>query len=641
MTEESEGMNEVRFLPDDVTARAPPGATVLNIARDAGVSIYSPCGGQGICGRCAVRVEGEFETGPSGKGRFGPGSGKVLACQCIPVGDVTVTVPDSSRPGKAQILTESRESVFEVDPSVRKVYLELPPPSISDNVCDLLRLSRELGYGKADVRVRLELLRELGETLREGDWKITATVCEGGRTPRIVMVEKGDTTRRSFGLAVDVGTTTIAGKLFSQTDGEVLATAARANAQIPYGEDVISRINFSKEDEEGLATLRKAVMSTIGEIVEEVCGESDVEPREIMAASMAGNSTMIHLLLEISPATIQLEPYIPTICTLEYLTARSFDMPIHPSGGVYLLPGRAGFVGGDITADVLACGMHKRGETALMIDVGTNGEVVLGNKDWLMACSCSAGPAFEGGEVEHGMRAEHGAIETVEIDDELNLTYETIGEAAPRGICGTGLIDLIAELFYHGFIDRAGTLLSKGCDEIVCLEDREEGYGNAFIVVPAEESDTGKAIFISEADIKNILRTKAAMYAACAILVNNAGLTFADIERVYISGGFGRYLDSWKCRLLGLLPDIEDWRFDYIGNGALQGARLALLSKELRGEAREVFENMTYLELSVRQEFMDEFSSARFIPHTDLSLFPTVQKTLAEREPGTYIEEEK
>jgi uncharacterized 2Fe-2S/4Fe-4S cluster protein (DUF4445 family) len=422
------------------------------------------------------------------------------------------------------------------------------------------------------------------------------------------------------------------GKLVSLTDGSVKASAARENAQIAFGEDVIARISYTNENEDGLDRLQRAILGTIGEIIDELVEESGVPHNEIFASSFAGNTIMEHLFLGVTPAQIRLEPYIPTFCRLAGLRAVEAQLPLFPEGNVFMLPSRAGFVGGDITADVLACGMHKHDEVALMIDVGTNGEVVLGNKDWLMACSCSAGPAFEGGEVKHGMRASKGAIERMEIDEERSISYKTIGGAPPRGICGSGLIDLAAEMFFHDIIDRAGSIIADD-HEMVKAFDRTFGdeYGRGIIIVPDDVTAIDGPIFIIEAEIKNLIRTKAAMYAACSVLVREAGMDFDNIDRIFISGGFGRFLDSWKSRILGLLPDVEEWRYEFIGNGSLEGARLGLLSQQSRDEARSIFNNMTYLELSVSATFMDEFTSAMFLPHTDLDRFPTVRTALEGR----------
>jgi uncharacterized 2Fe-2S/4Fe-4S cluster protein (DUF4445 family) len=630
--EEKTGEIKVVFEPDGISTEMARGRTVLEIAQQAKVDIYSPCGGQGLCGRCAVRIEGDFERLAPPPPHIDREMGFVLACKSQPTGDVIVTIPPGSRTDAAQILEEHREGIVELSPIVHKLYLELPEPTVSDNICDIMRITRGIGLGLQELRAPLTLVREVGGILRDADWQVTATISLGPQPHRLLKLEPGDTTGHQYGIAVDIGTTTVVGKLISLQDGSYMTSAARENAQIAFGEDVIARISHATEEEGGLDELQRAIRGTIGEIIDELIEEAGVSREDIVGASMAGNTTMEHLFLGVNPGNIRLEPYIPTFCKMTGLIATEDQVTICPRANVLMLPSRAGFVGGDITADVLACGMHKRDETALMIDVGTNGEVVLGNKDWLMACSCSAGPAFEGGEVQHGMRASRGAIERMEMEDDGSFMYETIGDAPPRGVCGSGLIDLAAELFYHDIIDRAGSIVADEHRHVMAFKEKyEDALGKGIIIVGADESATGSPIFIIEAEIKNLIRTKAAMYAACSMLVKEAGITFTDLDRVYISGGFGRFLDSWKSRLLGLLPDIEEWRYEFIGNGSLEGARLALLSQTARDEARAIFKNMTYLELSVSAAFMDEFTSAMFIPHTDLDKFPTVRSALENR----------
>jgi uncharacterized 2Fe-2S/4Fe-4S cluster protein (DUF4445 family) len=621
----------VTFEPEAVEKDVQVGSTVLEIAQRAKVDVYSPCGGQGLCGRCLVKVDGDFMRIAPPPPHVDPELGLTLACKSRPTGDVTVTVPPGSRTDAAQILEESREGLVELSPIVKKIYMELPEPTVADNLCDLMRISRGLGLGLAELRAPLPVLRGISDTLRQSDWRVTATASLGPMPHRLIRLEAGDTTAKQYGVAVDIGTTTVVGKLISLQDGSNITSAARENAQIAFGEDVIARINHANEHEDGLDQLMRAVRGTIGEVIQELIEESGADADDIITASVAGNTVMEHLYLGVSPANIRLEPYIPTFCRLAGLKPMEVDMPIFPQTNVLMMPSRAGFVGGDITADVLACGMHKRDEIALMIDVGTNGEVVLGNKEWLMACSCSAGPAFEGGEVQHGMRASRGAIERVEIEDGQPV-YQIIGDAKPVGICGSGLIDLAAEMFYHDIIDRAGSIVAEDDPRVSSFNTLfEDDFGKGYVLAHADESGTGAPVFIMEAEIKNLIRTKAAMYAACSVLVNQAGVAFGDLERIYISGGFGRYLDSWKGRLLGLLPDIEEWRYEFIGNGSLEGARLALLSNVAREESTAIFENMTYIELSVSAAFMDEFTSAMFIPHTDLDRFPTVQQALMDR----------
>ena len=390
------GVHKVVFQPDGASVEVPSGTTILEAARLAKVDIYSPCGGEGLCGRCAVVIDGDFERlapPPAHKDRE---MGYVLACKSLPTGDVTVTVPPSSRTDAAQILEESREGLVELSPLVHKAYMELPAPTVGDNICDLMRITRGLGLGLQELRSPLPVVRGIGDLLRDSEWHVTATVSTGTPPNRLLMLEPGDTTDRQFGVAIDIGTTTVVGKLIRLKDGSNVTSAARENGQIPFGEDVIARISYTNETENGLEELRQAILGTLGEVIDELILEGKVTRDEIIAASISGNTVMEHLFLGVSPSNIRLEPYIPTFCRLAGLRAVEADLPIFPEANIFMAPSRAGFVGGDITADVLACGMHKRDELALMIDVGTNGEVVLGNKDWLMAASCSAGPAFEG-----------------------------------------------------------------------------------------------------------------------------------------------------------------------------------------------------------------------------------------------------
>jgi len=386
----------VSFEPEAVEKQTPVGPTVLEVAQRARVDIYSPCGGQGLCGRCLVRVDGDFERLAPTPPHVDPELGLTLACRSRPTGDVVVTVPPGSRTDAAQILEESREGLVELSPIVKKVYMEVPEPTVADNICDLMRLSRGLGLGLAELRAPLPLLRIMATTLRDAGWKVTATASLGPKPHRLIRLEAGDTTAKQYGVAIDIGTTTVVGKLVSLLDGSNVTSAARENAQIAFGEDVIARISHANEEADGLDQLMRAIRGTVGEVIDELVAESGAERCDIIAASLAGNTVMEHLYMGVSPANIRLEPYIPTFCRLAGVKAYEVEMDIFPDTNVLIMPSRAGFVGGDITADVLACGMHKRDEIALMIDVGTNGEVVLGNKDWLMACSCSAGPPSRG-----------------------------------------------------------------------------------------------------------------------------------------------------------------------------------------------------------------------------------------------------
>jgi uncharacterized 2Fe-2S/4Fe-4S cluster protein (DUF4445 family) len=598
------------------------GTNIMKAATEAGVELNSICGGKGKCGKCRVIVTGRNQS--EATNLISPAEkelGMVLACQSRVLGDIRVFIPDSSTTGRGQILTEMFPGPpLELDPVLKKVYIEMSPPTLEDSTGDLDRLYlalKERGY--TDPMAWLGLMKRLPTMLRRAGWKVTASIfdCEG--TSRLVSLEPGDTTRRSFGLAVDIGTTTVVAYLINLCNGDVVRSASSYNKQLSCGEDVISRIDYAV-DENGLETLQRLVVETINRLVEALC--VDVRPEEIGAAIFAGNTTMTHLFLGIHPGYIKLEPYIPAMNFLAPVKAMELGLAIEPRAVAGCLPCRSSYVGGDITGDILACGMQKMDGLYLLIDVGTNGEVVLGNKDWLVGCSCSAGPAFEGGEVRHGMRAADGAIERVEIMPDFEPAVSTIGKVKPAGICGSGLIDLLSGLLMTGAVDRTGKFTTAARERSKRFRDGDEGQ--EYVIAWKGESSARTDIFVTEADIKNLIRTKAAVYAACSTLVRSVSKRWDEIDRIFIAGGFGRYLSIPKAVSIGLFPDLPRKRFQYIGNGAASGARRVLLSRAEAEEAGNIVRKLTYMELTVNNDFMGEFTSALFLPHTDMNLFPSV-----------------
>lgn len=614
---------KVTFRPENKTVEVDTGTTILEAAILNSIFIASACGGIGKCGKCRVKVEGTYEPSASesisDKDRK---EGYVLACLTKITGDLVATIPEFSRASKHQILTEELCAEIEcTDPLVKKVYLELETPTLDDHISDFCRLGEGLGkHVEGEKHMPLSLLRNLHDIVRAGGFNVTVTYADLGGRGEIIDVEPGDTTDTNLGLAVDVGTTTVVASLVDLNTGETLETASSYNKQIALGEDVIARIDYAGEEKDGLDRLRGLIIGTINELIGEM-GNND----NVFSAVLSGNTTMTHLLLGLSPENIRKEPYIPVANIPPHVKAKELGINIHPEAVIYLMPSRASFVGGDITSDILVSGMHKRDELALLIDVGTNGEIVLGNKDWLAACSCSAGPAFEGGEVKWGMRAAEGAIEKVAItrqsEGRFNVYYETIGGGKPKGICGSGLIDLLSEMFDAGIIDKAGRI-----GEILSERIREADGQREFVVVRAKDADTdGRDIVITEADIKNIINTKAAVFSASYVLLKSMDLEPEALDRIYIAGGFGNYLDLKKSVRIGLFPDVPFERFQFLGNASLSGAKTMLLSREKKEEAMEIFRNMTYIELSTNKGFFDEFTSAMFIPHTDIGLFPSLR----------------
>jgi uncharacterized 2Fe-2S/4Fe-4S cluster protein (DUF4445 family) len=511
----------------------------------------------------------------------------------------------------------------------------MEPPTLDNNQSDYARLKLSLtktellsNYPIDKIQTPIEILKKLPDILRENQWNITVTLAKFKNCVEVVNIEPGDTTADNFGLCVDIGTTTIVVELVDLNTGNSLGCMSNYNKQKICGEDVLSRIIYSEEH--GVEKLQELVIENINYLINEITSEEnnafrDIHKDEISHIVLAGNTTMIHMFLGMDPSNIRRDPYIPTVSQVPFLKARELNIQINPEGVVYCLPSRASWVGGDITADVLASNMHRQDELSMMIDVGTNGEVVLGNKDWLISCSCSAGPAFEGGEVQFGMNASAGAIEKVQLTDDLNVKYKTIGNTKPKGICGSGLIDVMSELFTHKVIDRNGHFKKISSPRLKEIDNEP-----VFILEFAENTgfEDKKDIFITETDIKNILRTKAAVYAACYLLLKTLGYKFDDLKYIFIAGGFGNYLDTKKSIMLGLLPDVPLEKFKYIGNGSLSGSYLALISNSKVEEAEEIYEKMTYIELSVRNDFYNEFVSALFLPHTDISLFPSVKKIL-------------
>ncbi len=605
------------------------GVTVLDACKSAGILIDAVCGGEGECGRCKVFVKGEFSTSQDSShiSSEEAASGVVLACSTTVQGDISVEVPERSRLKKHQILTKSIDEIpRHLSPWVKKRVLELPKASVTDNVADLERLSRTLGVKRLNYSV--ETLRRLPEVVRTKDGRITLTISTLGHVPEVTRIEPGSR-GGLYGIAVDVGTTTVVVELVDLLKGNVIGVASDYNRQIEHGEDVIARMIYAEEH--GVQELADLVKETINANIKTLLstprppGEDLITEEDIAAASIAGNTIMTHFLASLPTDTIRREPYVPVAHALPPIRAVDLGLFMNPAGRVLLFPCRAGYLGGDIVADVLSSGMHRSDQVSLLIDVGTNGEVVLGNRDWLVSCSCSAGPAFEGGETSCGMRAMDGAIDKIRINDDLSCSYHVIGNVRPSGICGSGLIDLMAEMFTHGIIDRKARINDLATDRIQVIKWTDEG--RAYVIERKEKLSYGSKsdLVMTESDLQNILRTKAAIYSACSVLLRKTGMTMDQLSSVIIAGGFGYNIDIERAIILGMFPDVPRTKYRFIGNGSLAGARRSLLSERRRKEATEIYEKMTYLELSVDNDFYSEFSSSLFLPHTDLSKFPSTK----------------
>ena len=636
------------FYPQAAMVRAKRGRDLLSAAVEAGVYINASCGGDGVCGHCKVLIKkGRVETEPSELlSAEEKKKGYVLACQTTICADVEVEVPPESRLDLEKISDEDakllrlkgiysravevqkgkgavNENLFKHSPLATKLYLELPAPSLTDTVSDLERLYREIRKNR-DIPIMqtgLTNIKRLGRLFRESGWKVTVLLGKRNGTVEIVSVEPGETSDRNYGIALDVGTTTLSAQLINLNTKKVLGTKASYNKQAAFGSDVITRIVYASE-KGGLEKLHHAVIDNINLIIQELAQEHNVHLNNINALICAGNTTMSHLVLQVDPTFIRREPYVSTANYVPVIRAAEAGIKINPRGLLACVSGVSTYVGGDITAGVLACGLNRAEKLTLLIDIGTNGEIVLGNKDWMVSCAASAGPAFEGSGLRCGMRATEGAIQRVEISKGGKVKLVTIGKAGPLGICGSGYIDCLAELFTRGIINRSG-MFTEGVSSPRLKSTKE---GGEFILVFKEDAGLKRDIVITETDIENLKRSKAAIYAASQTLLKKLNLSFRDIQQFYIAGGFGTYLDIDKAITIGLLPDLKRDKFSFIGNSSLVGSREILLSDGAKQEAEKIAGKMTYVELSVESAYMDEYISALFFPHTDLSRFPSVRQ---------------
>lgn len=639
-------MKTIQFLPDQVSITVEEGENLLAAAAKAGVYINAYCGGDGVCGKCKVKIEqGEVTSGKARLKNDDYAAGIRLACQSTVKNDLVVRVPEATgKDGKAlkrkpvttrAISARALDNLigsWQVDPPVEKRFLKLEPPTMEDNVPDLQRLMRAIRQRCHDCKEPTydhpELLKDLPFTLREANWGVTVILLKGRRSEepdRIIAVEPGDTSSRLYGLAVDIGTTTVCGVLLDLNSGKVIAEASAYNDQIAYGEDVISRIVYSQRPG-GLRTLQQKVVKTINTIIETVCKTLTISPSDISYLMAAGNTIMSHLLLGLDPKFIREAPYVPTCSQFPLTRAAALGIHAHPSVRLFLYPAVASYVGGDIIAGAHACRMYKSPELTLFIDIGTNGEIVVGNEEWMVCAACSAGPAFEGGGIRHGMRANSGAIENFNIHPEtLEPMIVTIDRIKPCGICGSGLIAIVSELLAAGVIDQQGKFNRKL--EHPRLREGEDGH--EYVLAWSKDALMGEDIVITEVDLDNLIRAKGAMYAGYQTLLESVGMTFADLERVILAGNFGAYIDLERAIMIGLLPDIDRERFYYLGNGSLLGCRISLTDNDRFRERTAVSNLITNLELAENARFMDHYMAALFLPHTDMSNFPSVKAKLS------------
>jgi uncharacterized 2Fe-2S/4Fe-4S cluster protein (DUF4445 family) len=644
----------VRFLPDEVEVEIREGESVLELAARAGITLRGACGGDGTCGRCLVVLREGAVRDADGV-TLAEAHAVFRACRFHPVdGPVVIEVPDASRLHEHQVLTgggdedagplwakESADGPPD-DPLLRRVIADVVPPEPGDGrsrgvgADDWERLVSALARetGGEEVRADLSVLRELPAVLRARDWTVTADLgTAGGPGREVVAVEAGRAAGPAYGLAVDLGTTTVAAELVDLESGRVLGTLGTYNRQAAYGDDVISRIVFAGEHPGGRRQLQDAVINTVNGLVDELRRGCGIGRDAVRAAVCAGNPTMAHLFLGVDPAHIRLEPYTPAANFWPPCRAADVGLDLHPRAPVYVLPGVASYLGGDITGGLTASGFGTDGRAALFVDIGTNGEMVLGDGDWLVGCSCSAGPAFEGGGIACGMRAVAGAVERVGVTPGgFEVVCRVIGGGPPTGVCGSGLIAALAGLRRAGVINRAGQFEPGLETPRFRRGDGEAGGGVSggagleFVLAWARETAHGRDLVLTGADVQNLLRAKAAVFAGLRTLLAAVNLDQREISRVYIAGGFGRFLNLPEAVAVGMLPDIAPERYTFVGNSSLRGARAALLSGRRLAEIGETARRVTYLELGEGTGFMEEYMAALFLPHTDMGLFPSVRE---------------
>ncbi len=653
---------KIKFLPYNVELDVyREGEILLRIAMAAGVHINASCGGIGACGKCRVIIKKGLENIKGGKSpkltKEEINKGYRLACLTKVYGPIEVEIPKESQidssvfelkkePEHVLSATKIEHLVpsYKLNPTVFKVYLPLPEPTMDDNINDVDRIVRELKkqYNIENVTFDFSVVKKLPTLLRESNWKIVLTIVSIENRYKVIDIVPGKKGAQNYAFVVDIGTTGVSGELLdlnvcnllsdsieeiSIAKGSVLAEHSIYNKQVSYGEDVITRIVYAIKGD-GLKILQKAAADTINEILDKCIEKSGVNREDISFMVTAGNTTMTQLFLGVNPKYIREEPYVPTARLFPPVRATQVGINLKESTYVYTFPNVASYVGGDIVSGVLATGIYQSPELTLFMDIGTNGEMVLGNQDWLVCTSCSAGPAFEGGGIKFGMRATPGAIEQAKINPEtLEPMIMTIGGVKPIGICGSGLIDLISEMFKAGIISQNGKFNKELSHPRIRLS---EAGGYEYVIVWKENSGIDEDITICEADIDNLLRAKGAVFAGCKILLESVGMTFDDVERIIIAGGFGKYINLEKAIKIGLFPELEPEKFIYVGNSSLMGARLVAFSRDLMLEAEKISNMMTHIELANNMKFMEEFVAACFLPHTDPNLFPKTMKEIEE-----------
>jgi uncharacterized 2Fe-2S/4Fe-4S cluster protein (DUF4445 family) len=621
----------VHFQPLGNKVEPRIGKTLLDLAREAGASIESICNSAGKCGKCKVIVRGGaggLSTVNSTEERLLTDhervSGFRLACQARIVSktNIVVEVPEQSRRGHQRLLAAGVEPAIKLDPAVRKIVLRLPPSTLKDLRADDDRLL-DILYKKARVRARLTsgVHRTLPSAIRDKMWTVTVTLYRGDEAIR---VEPGDTSDSLFGVAVDIGTTKVVAYLIDLLSGKTVSTESMPNPQIPFGEDLMSRISYTMRNKDGGLELQKVIVEGLNSLIARLCKARGIDPDDILETMIVGNTAMHHIFFGIPAQHVAAAPYAPAVRAPISISPGHMGLVTYPFGRVSSLPNIAGFVGADAVADLVSSGLYKDKRVGMMIDIGTNTEIIAGNRDRLISCSCASGPAFEGAHIKSGMRASTGAIERVWIDGStFEARLRTVDDAQPRGICGSGIVDGVSELLRTGVIDSSGKIqLSK---KIPGVQKDRNGVPE-FVLAKGTETATGEQITIGQHDIQEIQLAKAAIFSGVSILMRKLKLRCSDINKVYAAGAFGTYVDASSAISIGMYPDVPAERIEFIGNAAGSGARMSLKSTRIRDLADKLSREVEYAELAAEKSFQNEFAMAMFLPHRDTSRFPSLAK---------------
>ena len=616
---------KVMFLPLKKAVSVKDGTTLLEAAGRAGIVINNVCGGDGICGRCRMivkqgKVRGEATALLT---RDEVQQGYVLACLTFVEENLTVEIPEETRAGERVVVDEDAQRFRAIQPGIKareftrssvvsKVFLKMDKPTLEDNMADCQRLQRAVtkATGIATMQVGLKVVRRLPELLRESGFAVTVTIGRRRDIAEIMDVEPGDVSARNYIAVVDIGTSTIVLHLVDAVSTATVDAQACFNSQYVYGREVTARIMAAEK--KGVESLQTMLVEDINGLLSTVAKRSGVALKDVNAVVCSGNTTMMHFLLGFPAGNIRRNPYVPVSVESAPFRAVEVGIRINPRGLLFTIPGISGWVGGDLTAGILATGMNEMDGIAMLIDVGTNGEIVVGNREWLVTSSASTGPALEGASVECGMMAEKGAIEKVSAENG-KLRFKVIGGGKPKGICGSGIIDLIAVLLENGIIDRSGRLID-GSHAGVKMKD---GRGTFQIA-------TG--LRLTQDDIDNVITAKAAVFAATKIMLDRLNLRFSDLSVVFLAGGFGSYIDRENAVKIGLLPDLPLSKIKYVGNTSIWGATLAALSHDAFETLRAIRRQTTYYDLMGARDYVDQFQQARFLPHTNVELFPSVRE---------------